>query len=349
MKKTLTIAVIALVLLLPTQQVQSQSALILIELGDEWQYDVTEIGLVDFKVESYDYMGTETQVRINEINSTYLVDPTNLEELSREYPINAAYTDFTGSATVEVTYGEVYEDILYKTARGNIPYYRVMLVNTTLNFTNIDYNGTAINEYYTSINCSITITSSNPQIIETVATGTVQLNTKSVVVEGTITDDFMDAGYGVRDTNVQLIYSLVDRYEASDPYTFKTVECRNMSIEPISATLDTINFYDDNGYWWEFLHFMFPLYAGITEDWVYAYDVGLPFEIVQDLVAVELTAQGAKLSVVEDNYRKMELTDASLTNSDYKFTTKTLSPVTITVLSMMMLTAVVMYRRKAKK
>ena len=363
MKRLITLLIITSILLLPTQQIQS-SILIQIEVGDSWVYNISGVGDVDFDASDLDYIeyGSE-QLRVNKILSTVFVEHLKFfEVLTDNYlvDIETFSDDTVGEATMRFVGGGIDDVAVWRTSRGNLLYNMQINGSLVIQFSDISYNGTDYPNYQVSVDVTLNEWSSNPEIIETVATGIVKISTRTIEIEGIIEDtDFLNFGLGVRDIPFFISFYFEERYEASDGFIYEETNCRNITVTPLEGflayeymdyTADTyIDAHTFNG----------PISLGtisnFKEDWIYAYDAGLPLEIVQTLVS---GGGGGTVKQQVTETTTMTLVDLDVTNSNFTFPeeptetpepTKTLSPAMTVVASLMMVTAILMYFQKPKK
>ena len=314
--------------------------LILIDLNDRWTYEVTlpsgELSLnqivteVNFTVEAVDYIGEgETQVRVNEINSTTVVDPI-LAMALEEGPFLIVEDMLSDSnATISIDIKTIIADSIFKTARGNLPFKRVTTVIADINITNIKYGSNYLPYYNVTKGLTFTQLSSNPTTIETFSTGTVKLNTINVKTQTFLTD-FMNETARL-DINLQFD----ERFEASDNFIYNDTTCRNITVTALQARIQDLVIVSQNAsnyFAWQ-SHTVILDNRG-DEEWVYAYDAGLPL-IVEKEIVKEPIQLGMKLATtIEIEEMTMVLTDLDLINSDFEFegTTSSVSSLNIIVI-----------------
>jgi hypothetical protein len=296
--------------------------LILIELNDSWTYDVTSNGLgleqivaeeVNFTVEAVDYIGEgDTQMRVNEIDSTKVVDSIlamKLEEKGFEI-VEDMYND--SSAMVYIDIISIISDTVYKTSRGNLPFKRITSLVVNISIIDIRVGEDYFPDYNVTKGIVFTQLSSNPTTIETFSTGTVKLNTIDITAHTTFSDFFNETA------NVYFNLQFDERFEASDNFIYEDTTCRNITVTSLGARIQDFQIQSSNThnfYQWQSHTVSFNILG--NEEWVYAYDAGLPLVVEKESVALPL---GVKLAVKTDPIdMTMVLTDLDLVNSDFSF------------------------------
>ena len=328
--KFLTIVLLFLPLLLSTVKAE---VLIQIEDGDSWTYwikDSTDV-FVEFEVVDYDYFGNEEDlIRVNNIETNESLELVKLESLfSVPFYVNLTnnYEWGIGSAKMSYSFDEIISDDVWRTARGNLPYERTLVINTTLSFTDIyfnhtnqpDYEHNAVLTYYESM--------TNPNIIEPLSTGTVKLNDRTLSITGVLENvNFLGLDLGIVDVNMIVDIVIEERYEASDLFNFWDTECRNLTIRPLSTILTETSFSEDETFYFGFSdNEEVPIDSlGPIQDWIFSFEAGLPLLVTEKAQSIGSTNSKAILEDETDILRIMELFDLNVVNSDFTFPAETL-------------------------
>jgi len=341
--------------------------LVQIEVGDEWTYEVSYpsggnginkllIENVTYTVDGYDYDGNgDDQIRINKIAETKVLDVPIMKYVEGEVIyLRNSFIHYTGGIEVTFTLGKEIRNVIYRTARGNLPYKRETTLPVNLTLINIDWNGTLLPPVSHVIKTTIVERANNPTIIETVSTGVVKLNNFIVEVHFQV-----DNLLGIEGTPADIFMAihLTQRYESSNTFTYKETTCRNVSITPLSYQVAYLEICSTN----DSLPFIFTMDDETNiqttidiEDWVYSYDAGLPLEVVKYPVSLSTTRNGIKKALDrESDSLTMKLIKLDVMNANFTFpteeTTKTSIPISIITSSLALLMVVAVYRRKAKK
>lgn len=347
MKKLLPTIIIILFMLPFVTNVEAE-ILIQIEDGDSWVYAITASPTINvsFEVVDIDYLGeAEDLVRVNKIIANDTIDTPKISSIATlPILVNCSYDEFLGSADLTMVIENIVSDIVWKTARGNILYLRETVVNTTLHFIDIVFNGTSRTNWQTTILLTFSEEISNPTIIEPLSTGTVKLNSRTIVVEGLIKNvDFLDLGIETNDIEILIEFDETERYEASDLFTYLNTTCRNLTIRPLE-TIMTKAYFVSEIYSFRTSNIDLVSTLGATEDWIYSFDAGLPLLVVEEKEAVALS-KDITIDAIE-TIRILELIDLDLINSDFEFegeTTTNPTSLAVGLLSVLMATYLIMY------
>jgi len=341
-KNKLKLITVILISIFVISSINSTAKILLeIELGDSWTYKVTTdtIGTiystttetVVFNVTDIDYLPAideqSEEMKVNRIKSNKTVDNFKVYNFNVEIDIKEI-SIWKGSARLSILFSNPSDDYIYKSSRGNILYNR--LTNFTLNITLTDiiYNNTKYNDYTFQIdNLRMIEECSNPSIVETISTGTVQINKRSFTLyhENSLDDYFIDGI--INETEImdleQIKFVIEERYEASNDYLFEDKNCRNITITPLKAYVEDIFICGHDNYWViEYGDVNIPI---IQETWIYTYDIGLPLVIEENLLSstVNKILSTNKETNVDTGYNKiMKLIDFDIQNSTYEFPTE---------------------------
>lgn len=339
--KKITLCIILVFLLTQTTH---GNTLILIEVGDTWTYDVGGKGEISFEAKSKAYIpyDIEEEVRVNEISFSEKVDILNIKFIEGTYNLTifaTSPTNINGSANLEIAFGKVFNDVIYRTARGYILYKRVTLVETNFSFTDILINEELQTPYQETTNITITELCTNGEIIETISTGSTEVNERT-----------FDGGYGYINETVSFGFyaTITERYEVSNVFTYQATECVNLTIEPIDAKLEL--YFHTGDYLFDLGGYILPpvpaVNQGYPEDWIYSFDAGLPLEMVKH---AKVVSQSSTLKQVVSEPITMKLVAMDLINSDFVLSTSTeTTNVSIWLLSLMMATYIMFYIKKKR-
>lgn len=302
-------------LLFPVQYSQAEP-LLQIDVGDEWVYEVTlesqgfkqiEKENVTFSVENVEYIGNVEQVRVNKIVSDKIVDPFLFEEYEG---FITPFDEDDGTMNITFDVQTIWDDNIYRTARGNVIYKRETTALVNISCTDIIIDDLPYEDFDVLVNTTLTEVSDNPAIIETVSTGTVQVNHKTLIFDQ-ISFDFYEFGT----VNLMLSYEVTERCEATDTYfneMFNTT-CRNVTYTSIEDRVSNgrlsnvnISIAAQDDVYYNVLQY--------HEDWVYSFDAGVPLT-VEHTSSTSIVKYALEQQQPEDIY--MQLIALSIANSDF--------------------------------
>ena len=332
MKKNM-VPLMILLLLIPLALLNvNAEVLIQIEDNDSWIYDVQDSSTeaISFEVDGFDYFGDdEDLIRVNKIVTNATLENYKLTSLlSGPLYVNISENPIIGSADLSISLEEIISDEIWHTARGNLPYERTTVANSTLSFTDISYNNTVYPDIEHNAMLTFHDSMTNPTIIEPLSTGIVKLNHRILTITGVIENiDFLDFGLVVSDVDVLIIIDVEERYEASDLFTYMDTDCRNLTIRPLSVNMNEARFSDVEQMYFGFGFsgiYEVPVDAlGPVEDWIFAFDAGLPLLVTETSQTPAPESKNVFGGASADTLRVMKLVDLSLVNSNFKIPTTT--------------------------
>jgi len=279
--------------------------LIEIGIGDNWVYEYSDDS--DFKTYKGEiitcnvtdtmyvpsYNEELTEMKVNKIVYNHIIDEYKINSFSNKTIKISNMGILGGYADLYLSFNNPKEDTILKTSRGNILYKRVTVFDLSLKVENIFYNNSFYNKSYsyTINNVEFTEESSNPSIIETIATGSVQINKRRFQIDKRyFINDFINENETLSINNIA--FYIEERYEASNEFKYQNKNCRNISITQKRIVIEMIDLIGESkgvtNNWGVFSDYELPMIT-YKENWIYSYDIGLPLYI--DKIKTDLTKQ----------------------------------------------------------
>jgi len=344
--------IIILMIVLPLLGINSNAEpLIEISKGDNWLYNIqyntnsnykaTESNeIVVFNVTDIDYLpaldNEDEEMKVNKIESNKTIDEYKVYEFNSKIIDMKEQSGKDATLQMKINFYNPIDDQIYKSSRGNILYKRMTNFSLNISFIDIIYNGNRINDTIISLtNVNVIEECSNPSIVETIATGTVQTNKRTFVLNP-YDDYYIDNGI-INDGSMKVItfkLSIEERYEASNEFILNDVRCRNITITTTDMYIEEITFgsFSEGDYgvpieYWSVGYLPID-FISFKEIWTYTYEIGLPLSIEKTLSTPSFN--DVKLSTTYKLPKLiMKLIDFDIQNSTYEFETKE-TPVSLT-------------------
>jgi len=341
-------------------------------VGDEWTYDVNDTSnvlnakeydtkTVKFNVVNISYIEGEknTEMKVNEINSSLTVDEYKIYKFNIKFTIEEVSINSKGdTATIELTFFNPINDIIYKTSRGNILYKRITIFNLNITATDITYAGKSYPDYNTTIEgIKMIELCSNPSIIETVSTGVVQTNSRIIQIEKNMDNIIYIDSFIGKKTQLKISemkFVIEERYESSNIFSYDNKDCRNITITTKEAYIEDLLLTGDTEFW--SLQNLGRINSNkITynkENWIYSYDIGLPLYIdkIYDTTNTKYISiyNEKEINILPLPRLTMKLIDFNIQNSNYNTNKTKVSTTTLllVIILMMFISVVVINNRE---
>jgi len=336
--------------------------LIEIEIGDNWIYEYSDNSILKTYKEKIitcnvtdtmyvpSYNEESTEMKVNEIVYNQIIDEYKINSFSNTTIKISNMGILRGHADLYLSFNNPKEDIILKTSRGNILYKRITTFDLSLKVENIFYNNSFYNKSYsyTINNVKFTEESSNPSIIETIATGSVQINKRRFQIDKSyIINDFINETETLSISNIA--FYIEERYEASNEFKYQNKNCRNISMTQKRIVIEIIDLIGESkgitNNWGIFSDYELPI-TTYKEDWIYSYDIGLPLKIVYTPITVNSQLKMTYLPN-KNPINEYTLIDANIKNSNYNFNPTTITPISFFIsLLTLISTSYILIKRK---